>query len=89
MNSSVCTLFEKHFHHGVAGLTNSLYKNGFRGNVYVGYRGELPNWCDSLIANPDLNWEGAKSLKVKSDLTVHFLPVDTTFHLTNYKPYFT
>lgn len=88
MNSSICTLFEKHFHHGIAGLTNSLYKNGFRGQVYVGYRGALPEWCSKAILNPELEWEGATTLHVYDDLKVHFLPVNTTFHLTNYKPDF-
>ncbi len=88
MNSSVCTLFEKHFHHGLAGLSNSLYQNGFRGDIFVGYRGNLPEWSKNAKLNTELEWPGATTLTVLDDLKLHFLPVETEYHLTNYKPDF-
>lgn len=88
MKSAVCTLFENHYHHGVAALTNSLYHNGYRGNIYAGYRGSLPNWSSLAKDNHLLFWPGAKTLNVKDGLYIHFLPVDTNYHLTNYKPDF-
>ena len=88
MASSVCTLFESHFHKGVAVLINSLYKNGFRGNLYAGYRGTLPEWSNRAIESPDLDWPGAKTLKVAEDLFIHFLPANTNYHLAHYKPGF-
>lgn len=88
MNSAICTLFEGHYHHGVAALTNSLYKNGFRGSIYVGYRGVLPPWAEMAIENKDLSWENGKTLKVAIGLELHFLPIDTDYHLANYKPKF-
>ncbi len=88
MNSSICTLYEGHYHHGVAALTNSLYRNGFRGSVYVGYRGELPPWAKAAGNNLLLNWEGSKTLNVAEGLDLHFLPLTTNYHLTNYKPDF-
>jgi hypothetical protein len=88
MSSAICTLYEGHYHHGVAALTNSLYKNGFRGSVYVGYRGELPPWAKAAKENPYLNWKEGKSLSVVDGLVLHFLPIITNFHLANYKPDF-
>jgi len=88
MNSVVCTIFEKHYHFGLATLVNSLQKFGFTGDIFAGYRGELPAWSDSALDNPKLEWLGAKSLKVTNNLTLHFLPVVTDFHLANYKPDF-
>jgi hypothetical protein len=88
MASSVCTLFEGHFHKGVAVLINSLYKNGFRGNFYAGYRGVLPKWANLATENSSLVWLGAKTLQVAEDLHIHFLPVVTEYHLAHYKPNF-
>ena len=80
MPTEICTLFEGHFHKGVVALINSLYKNGFRGNFYAGYRGTLPHWAKAASENPCLNWEGAKTLQAAQDLQMHFLPVNTHFH---------
>lgn len=88
MNTVVCTLFEKSHHFGVAALINSLYKNGFRGTVYAGYRGELPYWVEGAVENSGLQWGKAKSLVVTGDLTIHFLPIEIHYHLAHYKPDF-
>ena len=88
MSSSICTLFEGHFHKGVAALINSLYNNGFRGNFYAGYRGKLPFWANHATDNLSLEWPSAKTMNVAEGLQIHFLPVVTNFHLTHYKPYF-
>ncbi|MGB5943438.1 MAG: hypothetical protein WBG71_11205 [Leeuwenhoekiella sp.] len=88
MQSTICTLYEGNYHYGVAVLVNSLYSKGFRGDFYIGYRGELPPWAKDTIPNTNLNWENAQSFKAADDLLVHFLPVETESHFTNYKPYF-
>jgi len=85
MNSAICTLYEGHYHHGLAALSNSLYKNGFRGSVYIGFRGELPTWADSAVENDSLEWQDGKTLYVCEGLDLHFLPLTTNYHLTNYK----
>jgi hypothetical protein len=88
MISAICTLYEGHYHHGLAALSNSLYNNGFRGSVFVGYRGDLPLWAIAAKDNPSLNWQSGKSLSVAEGLDLHFLPLATKYHLTNYKPDF-
>ena len=89
IKSVICTLFEGHYHFGVAGLANSLYKHGFRGDIFIGYRGELPFWVGNKgTLVPFSKWEGAMSFEIELDLVLHFLPVQTEFHFTNYKPEF-
>ena len=88
MISSICTLYEGHYHYGVGALTNSLYACNFRGSIYVGYKGTLPPWALSSIDNEKLNWVGGKTLSVAKGLELHFLPLTTDYHLTNYKPDF-
>ncbi|PQA53176.1 hypothetical protein [Siphonobacter curvatus] len=88
MNAIVCTLFEGHYHYGVAALANSLYNRGFRGVLYVGYRGSVPFWAEQAVENPALGWPGSQSFSPSQGLDIHFLPLETTWHLTNYKPEF-
>lgn len=85
MNSAICTLYEGHYHHGVAALSNSLFINGFRGDLYVGFRGGLPPWATAAKDNILLKWKGGKTLNVAEGLDLHFLPLTTNYHLTNYK----
>ncbi|MDB5022123.1 MAG: hypothetical protein JWQ28_3250 [Pedobacter sp.] len=88
MTSAICTLFENHFHNGVAALINSLYKEGFRGDFYAGFKGTLPKWAEEAYENDRLLWPGARTLAVAEHLNVHFLPAITDFHLAHYKPDF-
>lgn len=88
MNSVICTLFEGNYHYGVAAFANSLYTQGFRGELFAGYRGSLPFWTESAIYDPDLNWPGSKTLEVAENFRIHFLPLETNYHFTNYKPDF-
>ncbi|MBC6609130.1 hypothetical protein H8B13_20090 [Hymenobacter sp. BT188] len=88
MKSIVCTLFEGNYHYGLAALINSLYNQGYRGEVYAGYRGPLPFWASSAVASPELAWPGSCSLIVGAGLKLNFLPLKTDYHFTNYKPDF-
>ncbi len=85
MSSAVCTLFEGSYHFGLAALVNSLHHAGFRGQVFAGYRGDLPPWASTAVATPLGAWPGAQSLNVAPDLSLVFLPLETDYHLTNYK----
>ena len=86
-STAICTLFEGSYHYGVAVLANSLYRNGFKGSFYAGYRGELPHWATSVTLQ-DMGWGNGKTFKVKDDFSIHFIPLATDYHLTNYKPDF-
>jgi len=88
MKSAICTLYEGHYHYGVAALSNSLYKNGFRGPMYVGYRGDLPFWAKKAKENKNIEWDGVRTLTIDEGFEIHFLPLTIDYHLSNYKPVF-
>jgi hypothetical protein len=83
MDSAICTLFEGDYHRGVGALVNSLCKHGYRGVVWVGYRGAPPPW-----AQPLHHGNGNAEFRLPTGGAIHFVPVDTEVHLTNYKPEF-
>ncbi|MGF7081438.1 hypothetical protein [Mucilaginibacter sp. UYCu711] len=88
MQLVICTLFEGGYHYGVAALTNSLISHGYQGSVYAGYRGEIPVWAKSAVSDPNLFWPGSKTLRCSEKVVIHFLPLETRYHFTNYKPDF-
>jgi hypothetical protein len=88
MNTAVCTLFEKDYHHGVAALVNSLHRSGFRGPVYAGYRGPLPAWAGAAAPTVLAGWPEARRLPVDEAVSIVFLPLSTGAHFTNIKPDF-
>jgi hypothetical protein len=88
MNSAICTVFEGHYHYGVAALSNSLYKQGFRGTVYVGYRGNLPNWVLKGKREIIGKWNDAITLAPVEGFQLIFLPIVTSYNMANYKPDF-
>ena len=51
MSMVICTLFEGHFHYGVAALINSHFKYGFKGDIFIGYRGDEPVWASTSKCN--------------------------------------
>ena len=83
MKAVVCTLFEGHYHYGVAVLVNSLYAHGFRGTIWIGYRGDLPPWAGGARET-----DGVAEMKVGEGVTLRFVRLATKDHLTNYKATF-
>ena len=83
MTTAICTLFEGDYHYGVGVLANSLYGNGYRGDVWVGYRGNLPAWVTPLTQQ-----DGYQALKVNDQLSLNFISLSTSLHFSFYKPTF-
>jgi hypothetical protein len=88
MASVVCTLFENHYHYGLAALANSLYKHGYKGPIYAGYKGVLPSWCAARKENQTLGWPDASTFEVAEGIVIHLLPIKIDSHLSFYKPDF-
>jgi hypothetical protein len=83
MASCICTLVEGDFHLGLGALTNSLVYHGFRGVIWVGYRGGLPPWA--VPASDAGRW---REFAAGNGAVLRFVPLTTKAHLTNYKPEF-
>src|SRR5205823_2217211 len=83
MSAALCTLFEGSHHYGLGALANSAYRSGWRGVLYAGYRGSLPPWTSSLRPT-----ESGSIFAFAPGAAIHFIPLTTTAHLTNYKPDF-
>jgi hypothetical protein len=82
MRIDVCTLFEKHYHRGVAVLVNSLARAGFTGTFHAGFRGPLPPWAGAAKQLDATNWE----LAVPAGPTLVFTQLATEAHFANFKP---
>jgi hypothetical protein len=82
-NAVVCTVAEGTYHFGVAALANSLYRHGYRGRLWVGYRGKLPDWAKDAAGAGF--WH---ELSVADDFKVCFVPTPGPWHLANTKPAF-
>jgi hypothetical protein len=78
----VCTLFEGHYHFGLAVLINSMLQGGFKGLVWAGYRGALPPWMAQL------KQIGPDHFELANGATLYFEKLDTKTHFTNLKPEF-
>jgi len=89
MKTAICTLFEGHYHFGLAALVNSLDKKKFQGTIYAGYRGKLPKWVlrnskKSMVQG----YKCGRHLALSKNINVFFLELETDYHFTNYKPNF-
>ncbi len=88
MKTAICTLYEGNYHLGVGALINSLIVNGFDGDIYVGYRGQLPSWLKQYQTTDLESWKQAPFMRLSNGSTVYFLLLQTNIHFTNYKPQF-
>jgi len=84
MKTTICTLFEGHYHQGVGALGNSLSAAGFRGIMWAGYRGPLPPWASSaVVIDPDM-----RRLDVEEGFSIIFVHLETPLHFAYFKPEF-
>ena len=89
MNTAICTLYEGHYHYGLAALLNSLDNKDFKGSVYVGYRGDLPKWALDMGKKHSVEpYKNSLLIEIGDDIQVVFLELSTDYHFTNYKPNF-
>src|SRR5215471_19273144 len=79
----VFALFDGDYDLGFGALVNSLFKYGFRGLVYAGYRGGLPAWAGSAGETA-----GFHQYDVGDSCAIRFVKVEFAGHLTNHKPAF-
>jgi len=85
---AICTLFEGDYHKGLAGLVNSLARQGFQGPIYAGYRGSIPYWAESSTLVQLERFGSARKLQVSAQIDLYFMVLQTDYHFTNYKPDF-
>lgn len=79
LSSGVCTIFEGHYHFGVAALINSLHQHGFRGRVWLATRGARPPWTGQMQQlDADRYMVG--------DLELQFLPLEVRSTMSAEKP---
>jgi hypothetical protein len=81
--STICTVFEGHYHKGGAVLINSLYAHGYEGVVWIGYKGALPPW-----AKIESDTEGVEKMTVCTNLILHFVRFPKELFLPYSKPNF-
>jgi hypothetical protein len=79
MISVICTLFEHHYHCGVASLGNLFYLKGFRGYIFAGNRGELPFRANKSDNDNLTGLPNAKVLEIDKELKLYFLPINTNY----------
>jgi hypothetical protein len=84
MKTAVCTLFEGHYHYGVAALVNSLAAAGYKGTVWAGHRGPLPSW---IVDRADFDRE-TNCLQVTPTLRLRTVELNPPVSLNYYKPTF-
>ena len=82
MKITLCTLFEGHYHYGVAALVNSLVSAGYEGTVWVGHRGPLPAW---IVDRPGFDQTSAR-LRVTPKLEFRAVELNPPVSLNYYKP---
>ncbi len=80
---AVCTLADGDYLIGAGALANSLYASGYRGALWIGYRGALPNWATSATDHGTY-----REFAAADGLIVRFVPVADGDTLAIAKPDF-
>jgi len=80
MTTALCTLYEGDFHHGLAALANSLIHAGYRGDLWAGFRGDLPAWATAEKGGGEL-----AGVARHGEVRVVFVRLETAMHFGCYK----
>ena len=90
LQETICTLYEKDYHFGLAAFINSLAHKGYYGTVWIGYRDELPPWLSQL--KPDAPVQAGDEMipayLVEGKVRLVFIRINPPHHLANFKPQF-
>jgi hypothetical protein len=81
---AVCTLADGDYLIGAGALANSLYASGFRGVLWIGYRGALPGWAGPSVQD-NARW---RSWVAAEGLEIRFVAIPGTRALSGEKPDF-
>jgi hypothetical protein len=81
-SQAICTIAEGDYHYGLAAFINSLIASGYAGNIFVGTRGNPPEWLSQCKNN------GQNCSYKTGSITIDVFVIDSDRHLTNYKPIF-
>jgi hypothetical protein len=81
VEQAVVTLYEGHYHFGVASLLNSLVDANFKGLFRIGYRKELPYWTNQLK-------KISGSYFILNEIIIDFVEIESKMHFGYYKPTF-
>ena len=80
MTSAVCTICNGAYWWGAGALANSLYATGYRGELWVGYVGELPAWLK------DRRSSHSQLRKLTGDFALIAHGLRSDVHLAHQKP---
>lgn len=80
MSQAIVTLYEGHYHYGVAALINSALLSGFVGRFVVGFRDRLPSWTSAL------NQVGEAAFQIEG-ASITFYQEAPSRHLGYHKPF--
>ena len=82
MNGIIC-LVEGLYWDGVTAIINSAIRNKFTGNIFLGYRGEIPDWIYNFEKSISNN-----QFLVNKDIQLNIIPIQSRRHLGYEKVFF-
>ena len=90
LEETICTIYEKDYHLGLAAFINSLAQNGYRGTVWIGHRDALPPWIAQLKPHTPVKVgeESIETYLLEGKVRLAFVRIDPPCHLANFKPQF-
>lgn len=82
-DAHICTLFEGDYHYGLGAFLNSLVNAGFSGTVWIGYRGNIPEWVNKYKTETSRD-----TFLIEKNIKLVFIRQENPVHFTFQKPDF-